>query len=99
MTTHYLCCMSIYNVVMFPVSEVQNLEYNLALGKPTIQSRTLSQSHASSRAVNADLSKCAVASQKNGYVWWQVDLGVVYIIWNVDLTSSTSKFKQTPSSL
>ena len=85
--------------MMIPVSEVEDLEYNLALGKPTMQSRTILQLHASSRAVNADLTKCAVASKRYGSVWWMVDFGVVYIIWNVDLTSSTSKFKHTPSSL
>ena len=81
--------------MMIPVSEVQDLEYNLALGKLTRQSKTTSQSHASPRAVIADLTKCAVASKRHGYFWWEVDFGVVYIIWNVDLTSSTSKLKQT----
>ena len=92
--------LSIHDVcllVMIPVSEVRAIEYNLALGKPTSQSRTSHVTHASSRAVYADLTKCAFASSKDGHAWWQVELGAVYTIWSVEITPAPCKLKQTQS--
>ena len=97
------CCgniLSIHDVcifVMIPVSEVRATEYNLALGRPTSQSNTIYVTHASPRAVDPDLTKCAFVSSKDGHAWWQVEFGAVYRIWSVEITPRTCKLKQTQS--
>ena len=78
---------------MIPVGEVRATEYNLALGRPTSQSGTTHVTHASSRAVDPDLTKCAFASSKDGHAWWQVEFGAVYTIWSVEITPEPCKLK------
>ena len=68
-----------------------NMRFNLALEKSTKQSSTNS-TYMSSEAVDgypySDPKRCTRTNLTNGlHNWWQVDLGVVYLIQQVVITN------------
>ena len=60
---------------------------NLALGKPTKQTRTLKDEESSHHAVDGNRDKYNWAIVRGAFSWWEVDLENIYRIQEVVITN------------